>query len=81
MHHLLFSLCLAAVLGVGTYPDIEENQIVHEYNYSSPSYLFRMNWGWDGFYNGALYSIQPQGWTPGSHQFSLNNVIITEFTN
>ena len=48
MHHLLFSLCLAAVLGVGTYPDIEGNQIVHEYNYSSPSYLFRMNWGWDG---------------------------------
>ena len=63
------------------YPDIEENQIVHEYSYSTPSYLFRMNWGWNGFYNGGLYSIQPEGWNPGNHQFSLNNAIITGFTN
>lgn len=63
------------------YPGIEENQIVHEYSYSNPSYLFRMNWGWEGLYNGNLYSIQPEGWTPGNHQFSLNTLMITGFTD
>lgn len=63
------------------YPDIEENQIVHVYNYLPPSYLFRMNWGWDGYYNGGLYSIEPTGWNVGGYQFSLNTYMFNGFTN
>lgn len=63
------------------HPDVVENQIDHEYSYSSPSYLFRMNWGWDGLCNGFLYSIQPDGWTPVGHQFNLSTAMITGFTN
>jgi hypothetical protein len=62
------------------YPDIEENQIVHEYS-ASDTYLLRMNWGWDGIYNSGLYSILPSGWSVDAFQFSLNTSIITGFTN
>lgn len=59
------------------YPDIEENEIVHEYSYSTPSYLLRMNWGWNGIYNGGLYAIIPDN----SWEYYLNTTMITGFTN
>ncbi len=62
------------------YPDIEENQIVHEYS-ASDSYYLKMNWGWDGIYNSGLYSIQPSGWAVDNYNFSLSTNIITGFTN
>lgn len=63
------------------YPGIEENQIIHNYSYSSPSYLYRMNWGADGNYNGGLYSIDPSGWSVAGYQYSLNTYMFTGFTN
>lgn len=63
------------------YPDVVENQIDHEYSYSSPSYHYRMNWGWDGSYNNGLYSIYPIGWSAGGYQFSLGTYMMTNFSN
>ena len=60
------------------YPEIEENQIIHEYSYSTPVYQYRMNWGWGGgpIYN-YLYAIIPDdGW-----EYELNVLTITGFTN
>ena len=62
------------------YPDIEENQIVHEYS-ASDSYLLKMNWGWDGQYNNGLFSILPSGWNVDDYHFSLSTNMITGFTN
>lgn len=62
------------------YPDICENQIVHEYS-ASDSYLLRMNWGWSGLYNSGLYSILSSGWNANGGQFSSPNYILTGFTN
>ena len=62
------------------YPDIEENQIVHEYS-ASDSYLLKMNWGWDGLYNNGLFSILPSGWNVDDYHFSLFTNMITGFTN
>lgn len=63
------------------HPDVVENQIDHEYSYSIPSYLFRMNWGWNGYYNDGLYSIQPNGWNAGGYQFSLSTYMLSNFYN
>lgn len=63
------------------HPDVVENQIDHEYSYSNPSYLFRMNWGWNGYYNDGLYSIQPNGWNAGGYQFSLSTYMLSNFYN
>lgn len=62
------------------YPDIVENQIVHEYS-ASDDYYFRMNWGWGGLDNDGTYSILPSDWISGTYQFSLNTLMITGFTN
>ena len=63
------------------YPNVVENQIDHDYSYSSPNYLFRMNWGYDGFYNNGLYSIQPSGWYVDGHLYCLSTYMITGFDN
>ena len=63
------------------YPDIEENEIVYTYTASAPSYLFRMNWGWDGSYNYGLYSILPSGWDPGYNPpFDYDTQMFINFT-
>ena len=50
------------------YPDIEEYETIHEYNYSY-SYLYSMNWGWNGSYNG-YYSSAPLEWNPGNSVYN-----------
>lgn len=60
------------------YPEIEENQIIHEYSYSTPVYHYRMNWGWGGGPNyNDIYAIIPDdGW-----EYKFNVLTITGFTN
>lgn len=59
------------------YPDIEENEIVHEYSYSAPTYYYRMNWGWNGNFNDDYYAIIPDDkWI-----YKLDVCTITGFTN
>ena len=62
------------------YPDIEENEIVYTYSTSAPSYLFKMNWGWDGGYSNSLYAILPSGWITGSHTFDYGINMFINFS-
>ncbi len=50
------------------YPDIEEYETIHEYNYYY-SYLYSMNWGWNGSYNG-YYSSAPLEWNPDNSVYN-----------
>ena len=50
------------------YPDVYENQIIHNYSYSYITQLY-MNWGWNGSWNG-YYSISPNNWDPDDYLFS-----------
>ena len=61
------------------YPDIYENQIIHNYSYSYTNQLY-MNWGWNGSWNG-YYSISPNDWDPDDFLFSDDVQMIYGFFN
>lgn len=60
-----------------SYPDVEENQIEHNYSYRTDNYL-TMNWGWDGDYDNGHYSINPD-WTVSNYRFWRDAKIIHNF--
>lgn len=58
------------------YPDVQENDVEHQYSVSSSDYLL-MNWGWDGQYDDGRYSITPN-WNPNAATGNFNrNPLIT----
>lgn len=59
------------------HPDVQENDIEHEYEYYTSHYL-RMNWGWDGSYDEGTYSILPD-WTESGYHFNVRNIILRNF--
>lgn len=67
------------------HPELEENQIEHNYSYYSDNYL-RMNWGWDGDcdndngdgHGQGHYSIMPN-WNVGTSNYCRNAKILHNF--
>lgn len=59
------------------HPDVEENQIDRNYTYHREQYLL-MNWGWDGEYDDAHYSISAN-WTVGNATYRNNAKILHNF--
>lgn len=61
------------------HPELEENQIEHNYSYYSNNYLL-MNWGWDGDGDGdhGHYSICPN-WSINGYNFKYNAKILHNF--
>lgn len=59
------------------YPELEEYQIDHNYTYYRNNYLL-MNWGWDGEYDNAHYSINPD-WSVAGYNFWRDARIIHNF--
>lgn len=65
------------------HPELEENQIEHNYSYYSDNYLL-MNWGWDGENDNeggqgqGHYSIMPN-WNVGTSNYCRNAKILHNF--
>ncbi len=53
------------------YPDVIENEIIHEYS-SYITYMLRMNWGWNGSHLSDLYSMSPLGWNVDLYHLKNN---------
>lgn len=60
------------------YPEVEENEIIHNYTPGTTGTYLLMNWGYDGQGDDGFYSLLPE-WTYGEDNYNRSPQIVYNF--